>query len=406
MADSTPLAGLLDRAGSVFSLADRLGFAFRDEYDRQGTGLRTVDPTAWSRHKAAFNTFSAAVLDLRDEMQNPPNGFAPVAQVLMEAARLAKQIRDTMQTTHGQTWQSFLDFRFHFNSIVANGNEVIHAATKPQRLDDPFALLEQPAKSTTGPICITPTIPKPPAKLIEAAERSIPVILADVPSDSMGQTTLPSAAHFVARMQKAGHTLAAAQWAIHESVIAGRLETVRVEVELPSVMTDAGWSGGGRGTKAIPKDTPAPFDCFKVVPTGAMSAWWRSWDAPPPQPSLAATPDPYAKLARSPSALITPASPTPAVTERIEGGNPPADLYETLRQFARADLKGQERAVIEALCDADGELPIADLAVMEGVGWQDPFDGFKGAQRRLNPKLKPHRWRMERRNNAAYLVSM
>jgi hypothetical protein len=94
---------------------------------------------------------------------------------------------------------------------------------------------------------------------------------------------------------------------------------------------------------------------------------------------------------------------TPNGTEEAEGL--PADPYADLRRFARADLKGQERAVIESLCDAGGELTIADLAVKDGVGWSDPFQGFKDAQRRLNPKLKPRGWRLERQNNAARLVT-
>src|SRR5262245_40999810 len=122
MADTSPLAGLLDRAGRVFSLAGQLACAFTDEYDRQGDVPRQIDPAAWSRQQPSFNGFCDALLDLSDEMQNPPDGFAPVARVLMEAARVAKQIRDGMQTPDGRTWQSFLDFRFHFNSVVASGN--------------------------------------------------------------------------------------------------------------------------------------------------------------------------------------------------------------------------------------------------------------------------------------------
>jgi hypothetical protein len=95
-------------------------------------------------------------------------------------------------------------------------------------------------------------------------------------------------------------------------------------------------------------------------------------------------------------------------TQQAEGEKPkpPDDPYADLRDFARSRLKGQERAVIEALCDAGGELPIADLAVVDGVGWDDPFQGFKDAQRRLNPKLKPEGWRLERRNNAGFLVTL
>lgn len=80
--------------------------------------------------------------------------------------------------------------------------------------------------------------------------------------------------------------------------------------------------------------------------------------------------------------------------------------YAALLSFARADLKGQERAVIDALCDAGGELPIADLAFKAGVGWDDPFQGFKDSQRRLNPKLRPAGWRLERRHNAGCLVTL
>jgi hypothetical protein len=87
-----------------------------------------------------------------------------------------------------------------------------------------------------------------------------------------------------------------------------------------------------------------------------------------------------------------------------EKPKPADDPYADLRDFARSRLKGQERAVIEALCDAGGELPIADLAVVDGVDWDDPFQGFKDAQRWLNLKLKQIGWRLERRNNAGFLV--
>jgi hypothetical protein len=93
--------------------------------------------------------------------------------------------------------------------------------------------------------------------------------------------------------------------------------------------------------------------------------------------------------------------PPPTGVQRLEGEGLLPDPFADLRQFARAKLKGQERAVIEALCDAGGELPIAELAVLDGVGWDDPFNGFRNAQQRLNPKLKPLRWTLARQNNAA-----
>jgi hypothetical protein len=39
------------------------------------------------------------------------------------------------------------------------------------------------------------------------------------------------------------------------------------------------WVGGGKGTVAIPKGRPAPFDTFRVVATEALWMWWRSLSA-------------------------------------------------------------------------------------------------------------------------------
>src|SRR5437762_1943537 len=108
MADTSPPAGLSDRAGRVFSPAGQLGRDFQDERKRQGGGLRRVDPHGWDRHQPTFTEFCTAVLELHDGMTNPPAGFAPVAAALMEAARVAKQIRDAMQRPDGRTWAAYL----------------------------------------------------------------------------------------------------------------------------------------------------------------------------------------------------------------------------------------------------------------------------------------------------------
>jgi hypothetical protein len=92
--------------------------------------------------------------------------------------------------------------------------------------------------------------------------------------------------------------------------------------------------------------------------------------------------------------------------KQSKGGAPPVDPYANLRAFARDVLKGQERAVIEALCDAQGELRIADLAVKAGIGWDDPFEGFKNAQGRLAPKLRKVDWILRRVNNSAKLSAI
>jgi hypothetical protein len=174
MADVSPLAGLLDRAGNVFSLAWQLGRTFHEERQIQGRVGR-IDPRGWDRHQPAFNEFSAAVLDLRDVMQNPPDGFAPVAQALLKAAGVAKQIRNAMQTADGRTWAAYLNFFPELNSVADAGREAISVVTKARRLEDPFAFVDQPASaatSTTQPVTADPTS-KP------GAEREIDVPLGD-----------------------------------------------------------------------------------------------------------------------------------------------------------------------------------------------------------------------------------
>jgi hypothetical protein len=101
-----------------------------------------------------------------------------------------------------------------------------------------------------------------------------------------------------------------------------------------------------------------------------------------------------------------PRKPLPDKSEDVRDEQIPADTYADLRAYARAELKGKERAVIEALADAGRTLPIADLALKDGVGWDKPFQGFKDAQDRLNPKLKPKGWRLKRDNNAATLITI
>jgi len=115
-----------------------------------------------------------------------------------------------------------------------------------------------------------------------------------------------------------------------------------------------------------------------------------------------------APLARNWAEMIDPAQlpPTPTEPKQGEGEKPPPDQFADLRRFTRDKLKGQERAVMEALCDAGGEVPIADLAVKDGVGWDDPKRGFTNAQRRLKDKLSGQGWRLFRHDNAAKLLAV
>jgi hypothetical protein len=104
----------------------------------------------------------------------------------------------------------------------------------------------------------------------------------------------------------------------------------------------------------------------------------------------------------SPTGSVT--SPAPNQNPRSEGET--AGPYAELLRFARAELKGKERAVIEAVCWAGGTLPLPKLAKAEGVDWIDWQTAFQSLQVRLNPKLRKVGWRIVRQNNAAHLVKL
>jgi hypothetical protein len=149
MVDRAALDGLLDRAGKVFSLAGELARSFQQEH-KKSRPFRVVDATSWNRHAPVFKEFCDALLDLRDSMQNPSEGFAPVANELRTAAQVAKRIRSAMQTQEGQTWAGHLDFFPELNSVFAEGGQAIQAVMKAQRLDDPFAFHDEPNNQPTA----------------------------------------------------------------------------------------------------------------------------------------------------------------------------------------------------------------------------------------------------------------
>lgn len=146
MADSSPLAGLLDRAGNVFSLAGKLGRAFHEEHQGQHA---QIDAASWKRHAGVFDEFCTKILDLQSSMQNPPDGFASVAEQLLEAAHIAKGIRDTMQRPDGQTWATCLGFFPELNSVCEDGWLAINGVMAARRLDDPFAFVDEPNNQPT-----------------------------------------------------------------------------------------------------------------------------------------------------------------------------------------------------------------------------------------------------------------
>jgi hypothetical protein len=84
---------------------------------------------------------------------------------------------------------------------------------------------------------------------------------------------------------------------------------------------------------------------------------------------------------------------------------PADDPYKALREFASKNLIGKERNVIEILCENKGQMRLANLGLKRGLDWVSET-GFKDARRRLNPKLKPMGWKLERRKGNAHLIKL
>src|SRR5262249_15760938 len=139
----SPLAGLLDRADRVFSLAWQLGWDFQREHERRRTPV-VIDNNGWQSRFQAVQEFCDAVVGMQDEMVKPPDGFKPVAAALLEAARLARDIRASFKNPDAVSLALYLDFWPHLNSVAHAGRLAVREVTKARRLDDPFAFLDQP----------------------------------------------------------------------------------------------------------------------------------------------------------------------------------------------------------------------------------------------------------------------
>ncbi len=152
MADSSPLAGLLDQADHVFSLAGKLGRAFHEEHRQR---REQIVAARWEQHAETFKDFCASVLGLRDAIQNPPDGFTPVVKPLLEAARIAKEIRDTIQKPGGPYWSACLDFFPELNSVAESGSRAVQQALNAIKPDDPFAFVDKPAENEKAMLGMT-----------------------------------------------------------------------------------------------------------------------------------------------------------------------------------------------------------------------------------------------------------
>jgi hypothetical protein len=289
MLRSSPVNDFLDRAGKVFSLAGDLGRAFSEEHRRQRQ-IGQIDPSSWDRHAALFQEFGDGVLGLQDVMQNPPAGVGHVTEQLLKAAGIAEQIWDTIQQPHGRDEATYLEFFPRLNSLFEDGWRAVNEVTAVKRVTNPFSSIKERPTTNQSDIDTTPAYPEPPNSAIDLAARDIPDIMSNVKLGHK-QAIEMVASHLAKQLQDVGHPLAAAHWAIHRSILAGRLVPGRIEMSAPMVGNIVGgamrnwggrndrrtvWSGGQTGTMSIPKGKPAPFDHFKVTATDALWTWWRS----------------------------------------------------------------------------------------------------------------------------------
>jgi hypothetical protein len=80
-----------------------------------------------------------------------------------------------------------------------------------------------------------------------------------------------------------------------------------------------------------------------------------------------------------------------------------ADPFGELRTFAANTLKGNQRKVVETICDANGSCPLADLAIALGWNREEAVPRFNEYKKAIQPKLRSAdlAWRLSRERNHA-----
>lgn len=130
---------LLERAGRVFSLELQVSRELHERFQRQWRDrkFRHVDQD----YPATFEPFYAAVLGMLKEMQNPPEGFARVADWLRETAGLARAIRDGrgLRDTAGLYSGLYSTALSGFVAIGDAKEAALKKAQKTPQADDPLA---------------------------------------------------------------------------------------------------------------------------------------------------------------------------------------------------------------------------------------------------------------------------
>ena len=167
MTDQPQIADLLHRANEVFALAGNLSEAFHEAGQWRAI---FYDPSIWEHHEPQFEEFCNSLVELREVMQHPPDGFANVADQLRGAARIAKGIRESFaREVAPDTWRretmgrligiekpgtpkftKYMDFAPSLAAIAESGEQAVKEVRKSLRLDEPFAFLDDQGGSESA----------------------------------------------------------------------------------------------------------------------------------------------------------------------------------------------------------------------------------------------------------------
>jgi len=272
-------------------------------------------------------------------------------------------------------------------------------------------MLDSPKQNDPSRPSPTPTSPGNPNTWDDLNDRSVPPGDIKPPSPEPGETEVRSAMCDLARAllesrfatrpathsgdsphrimvpawlayaQDRGHSRPAAEWAIYRLA-----ETGRITLDEPGLYRIY-------RVRPLPEYASRALEDWASRLRGGRPARVTDWD-----------------LFDRPAILRITSEPTlwtwyAAETQQSAGGKPPADPFADLRNYARTKLKGQERAVVEALCDAGGELPLADVKTL--CDWQDPIESaWNSLRMRLNHKLESHGWKLKTQGRTARLTKL
>ena len=115
MAENSPLAELLGQSGNVFSLAGRLGQAFKELRDSHPSSL---DSSARKQIRDVFDEFWGSISELKVAIEEPVEGFEEVADWLKYASVLATRIQPSMAN------------RKHIESVIESFVDLISISQK------------------------------------------------------------------------------------------------------------------------------------------------------------------------------------------------------------------------------------------------------------------------------------